>query len=62
MRKRPQNSHIRPNPHTLGVEELAKGEVTRVVRVRCAAAAVGAFAKLTAEQRGDVVERWHAQR
>jgi hypothetical protein len=49
--------HLRPNPNTLGVEELSDGEVTRVVRVRGPAAAVDAFAALTAAERGVIVAR-----
>lgn len=49
---------LHPNPHTLGVEPLAKGEATRVVRVRGKARAVDAFADLTAAERGELVERW----
>jgi hypothetical protein len=49
--------HLRPNPHTLGVEELSDGEVTRVVRVRGPAASVDAFAALTAAERGVIVAR-----
>jgi hypothetical protein len=49
--------HLRPNPHTLGVEELSDGEVTRVVRVRGPAAAVESFAALTAAERGMIVAR-----
>lgn len=49
--------HLRPNPHTLGVESLAEDEVSVVVRVRGPAEAVRAFAALTAAERGVIVAR-----
>jgi hypothetical protein len=49
-------------PEKLGHAPLAKGQASAVVRIRAERKALAAFKALTAEQRGDVVERWHAQR
>jgi hypothetical protein len=60
MAKRPaQQRGLRPNPHKLGVAPLTDGDASGVVRVRCSAKALAAFAKLTAAERGAVVEAWH---
>jgi hypothetical protein len=51
--------HLRPNPHTLGVDPLTPGDASDVVRVRCKADALAAFVALTPAQRGHVVEAWY---
>jgi hypothetical protein len=50
---------LRPNPHTLGVTPLGKGDASDVVRVRCNADALAAFVALTPAERGAVVEAWY---
>jgi hypothetical protein len=54
--------HLRPNPHTLGVDPLTPGDASDVVRVRCNADALAAFVALSPTERGAVVETWHKAR
>jgi hypothetical protein len=49
--------HLRPNPHTLGVEVLADGEKSETVRVRGPAAVVDAFKALSAAERGALIAK-----
>lgn len=55
--KRPQTRHLRPNPHTLGVELLREGERTLVTRMRGGAEALAWFQALTSEERGKLIEQ-----
>jgi len=61
MTRRPsqQRGLLGPNPKSLGVEPLGAGQATRVVRIRATKLALDAFAALTADGRGAVVDAWH---
>jgi hypothetical protein len=48
---------LRPNPHTLGVTPLKKGEASRPVRVRAKLEVFTELAKLNAAQIGQLLEQ-----
>lgn len=54
---RPDQRGLRPNPHTLGVEPLEEGEVSKPVRVRGSRALHQKLAAMSAREIGEVLER-----
>lgn len=57
MSKSDQYRGLRPNPHTLGVEPLEKGEVSRVIRVRTKEPIHEWLKELGAKRIGELLER-----
>ena len=54
---KPDRRGLRPNPHTLGVEPLAEGELSRPVRVRASRALHERLRAMSAREIGEVLER-----
>lgn len=54
---RPNIKGLRPNPHTLGVEKLAVGEVSRPVRIRASQEVHERLGQMSAREIGEVLQR-----
>lgn len=57
MSKSDQYRGLRPNPHTLGVEPLEAGEVSRVIRVRAKKPVHEWLKGLSAKRIGELLEQ-----
>lgn len=53
----PNTRGLRANPHTLGVEKLAAGEVSRPVRIRARIEVHQRLKHMTAKEIGEVLEQ-----
>lgn len=53
---KPNTKGLRPNPHTLGVEALKEGEVSRAVRVRAPEAVHEWLKGLNPKRIGELLE------
>ncbi len=54
---KPNTKGLRPNPHTLGVEPLREGEVSKSVRIRGSEALHRRLRAMSAREIGEVLER-----
>ncbi len=53
----PNTKGLRPNPHTLGVEKLAEGEVSRPVRIRGSRELHERLKEMSAKEIGQVLKQ-----